>query len=274
MLIENMPVLSHEPLCGAYRTLMLASEKIARQVKPGQFVHVRVPRLAEAVLRRPFSVFKADERSLTILYKTVGVGTRAMSVLRPNDVLNVMGPLGNGFPALQKGAFPLLVAGGYGIAALRLLAERSSAKGIIFMGGASAADIICVDEFQKLGWETRIATEDGSLGKQGLVTTIIDDWLENEMGGRVPEFFACGPNGMLKAVADCAVVGEWNAWLSFERHMGCGVGACLACVQRLKKDSSHRWMKGQPRSAKWGWARVCKEGPVFECHELAREDYD
>ena len=106
-----------------------------------------------------------------------------------------------------------------------------------------------------------IATEDGSLGCQGLVTDALDAWLQKELNNREPEFFACGPNGMLKAVGDRALQGNWTAWLSMDRKMGCGVGACLTCVQKIRTPDGG-----------WTWERVCREGPVFECRNIVWND--
>ena len=227
MLIENTIILSHRLIKGGYRLLTLKSKKIAPLVLPGQFVHLRVPSLADAVLRRPFSVFKAQANRLTILYKTVGKGTQAMESLRTGDEVNLVGPLGNGYPNARKNSLPVLVAGGYGMAALYLVAQRARVKGIVFVGGKCADDILCADDFRRLGWNVRVATEDGSAGQKGLVTRVLDAWLNKERWGRLPEFFACGPNGLLKAVCKRADRGNWPGWVSMDRHMGCGLGACL-----------------------------------------------
>ena len=105
----------------------------------------------------------------------------------------------------------------------------------VFIGGAPRDDVLCVEDFERLGWTVEISTEDGSVGVKGLVTDALDAWLE-QRGESVPEFYACGPDGMLKAIGRCAVDNGWNAWLSLDHHMGCGVGACLACVQKTRQD--------------------------------------
>jgi dihydroorotate dehydrogenase electron transfer subunit len=234
---------------------------ISAEVRPGQFVHVRLPAPEDALLRRPFSVFRAEDGQLQILYKPVGRGTAAMQDLRVGGSLSLIGPLGNGFPLPAAGTLPLLIAGGYGMAALYMLARACPAPGLAFFGGAREPDILCVEEFLKLGWEIRAATEDGSLGDRGLVTHPLDQWLKEERAGRCIEAFACGPNGMLRAVGDRAAAGGWRAWVSVDRHMGCGVGACLTCVQKILEPD------GQ-----WTWMRVCKEGPVFDSRLVLWED--
>lgn len=260
MNIEQARVLNHEEYSGGYRLLVLEAPSIASLVKPGQFVSLRVPRLDGAVLRRPFSVFRVDKETLSILYKCVGRGTRAMTFMVPGDEASLMGPLGRGFPLDHTNTFPVIVAGGYGVAPLYFLAARIPLKGIVFVGGSTAGDVLCVEEFKALGWDVRVATEDGGLGEKGLVTDVLDSWLERREGSPVPEFYACGPDDMLKAVGDRAIAGGWKAWLCLDKHMGCGVGVCLACVQKIRRDEGAET-----------WARVCREGPVFEARQIVWE---
>jgi dihydroorotate dehydrogenase electron transfer subunit len=234
---------------------------IAPEVQPGQFVHLQIPHLQDSILRRPFSVYQADQDRLTLLYKDIGKGTHAMTQLVPDDRVSLIGPLGRPFPQHQEGAHPVLVAGGYGMAALYLVARNQPTTGTAFFGGATDADILCVDEFEALGWEVRVTTVDGSLGTQGLVTAQLDEWFAGAGADTTPEFFACGPNAMLQAVNDRARPRGWTAWLSMDRNMCCGVGACLTCVQKVVADDG----------ADWAWARVCTEGPVFECREIVWE---
>lgn len=257
MYIQNGKVLRHEQAGEDYRILAMELPAIAAAAQPGQFIHLRVPSLHDAVLRRPFSICRADNGVIEMLYKTVGRGTAAMEPLQPGQILSVMGPLGNGFPLqCREGTRPALVAGGYGVAPLAFLAARLNRQGDVFVGGASRKDILCIPEFEKLGWTVHIATEDGTLGTRGLVTAVVTAWLSALGPGERPEFFACGPNGMLKAVGDMAEDRGADAWLSLDRHMGCGVGACLACVQRVRRDGVETL------------ARVCKEGPVFAARDI------
>jgi dihydroorotate dehydrogenase electron transfer subunit len=259
---ENSTIIEHCAFQGTYRLLKLAAPLIGPQVQPGQFVHLRIPRLEHAVLRRPFSVYKADADGISILYKPVGRGTEAMRDVPPGEPVNLIGPLGTGFPTLGKNrTLPVLVAGGYGNAALYLQAAGLPVKGVAFFGGRTAEDILCVEEFEKLGWDVRITTNDGSLGQQGLITDALDPWLaENNSRFRSMELFACGPNAMLKVVGDRALEEGITAWLSMDRNMACGVGACLTCVIKRKTETG------------WEWARCCKDGPVFEASEILWEE--
>lgn len=258
MIQEKTTVVQHETFHGPYRLLRVAAPQIGPKVQPGQFIHLKVPRLENAVLRRPFSVFKADSEGLSILYATVGMGTEALNSVQPGEPVDLIGPLGTGFPALGAGkTLPVLVAGGYGNAALYLQAKNLPVKGIAFFGGRSAADILCIDEFEALGWDVRVATDDGSLGTQGLVTAALDPWLDEQSEQfQALEIFSCGPNPMLKAVGDRALEKGITAWLSMDRNMACGVGACLTCVIKRKTETG------------WEWARCCKDGPVFNAEEI------
>jgi len=240
----------------------MKAPRVAPEVRPGQFVHIRIPHLNEALLRRPFSVYQAEGDRLSVLYKDIGRGTHAMSSLKIGESINLIGPLGRPYPIHQDGGFPVLVAGGYGMAALYLVARNQPTKGIAFFGGATATDILCVPEFEALGWEVCVSTESGEVGTQGIVTHTLDAWLAREGAGKTMEFFACGPNAMLRAVADRAVRFNTTAWISMDRNMGCGVGACLTCVQKVRDQNG----------ADWKWARVCTEGPVFECREIVWDD--
>ena len=251
------PVLHHAPLKAGYWTLTLAAREIADSARPGQFVHIRIPSLEPSALRRPFSIFGARDGNLHILYKTVGRGTGKMNALNPGDTVTVLGPLGNGYPLTPAGT-PLLVAGGYGVAPLCFLAERLPCKGMVFIGGRTADDILAIEAFERLGWPVHIATQDGSQGETGLVTLPLDRELAR-LGaeGKRAELYACGPDGMLKAVGQRAIANNAQGWLSLDKHMVCGVGACLACVQTLRDPD------GTTRLA-----RVCRDGPVFESREI------
>lgn len=263
MQIETGTVVSHTRTGGAYRVLTIRLPGIARGAVPGQFIHLRIASLQDAVLRRPFSIYRVDGDNLSILYKAVGRGTEAMQSLCAGAALSVLGPLGNGFPIPEDTPRrPVLVAGGYGVAPLYFLATRLKRRGIVFIGGATASDILLADHFTDLGWQVSIATEDGSLGVSGLVTVALDAWLKTLPRDESPELFACGPNGMLKALATRARQGGWQAWLSLDRHMGCGVGACLACVQRVMIDGAEVLV------------RVCKEGPVFESRTIVWDEHN
>jgi len=258
MLEQNTQIISNEPDTDLYFKLVARAPAIARLAQPGQFAHVRILPMKEALLRRPFSIFQVAGDTFSILYKNVGRGTDVLSRVAPGDELSVLGPLGHGFTIPRPGAeTPMLVAGGYGMAALYLLAQRSPQKGIVFVGGRRRVDILCEKEFRALGWEVRVTTEDGTRGERGLVTQPLLEELRRQAAGR--KVFACGPTPMLKAVGDIAREFRVPAELSTDERMCCGVGVCLTCVIPVKVGNS------------WEYQRTCTEGPVFDAERIAWE---
>ncbi len=260
MVEQSCHIVSNERDTDLYFRLVVRASQIAPQVQPGQFVHIRIPPLKEALLRRPFSVFQAGGDTVSVLYKTVGRGTEVLSRMRADEELSLIGPLGHGFTVPRSGGeMPLLVAGGYGMAALYLLAERSPQKGIAFVGGRRRVDILCEDEFRALGWEVRVTTEDASHGERGLVTQPLLAELKRATAGR--KLFACGPTPMLEAVGQLAAQFDLPAELSLDEHMCCGVGVCLTCVVPVKTANG------------WEYQRSCTEGPVFDSRRIAWEEF-
>ena len=276
MLEQTVQIVSNERDTDSFYRLVVRAPKIAPLIQPGQFAHVRIRPLRDALLRRPFSIFQVKDDTFSILYKTVGQGTAALARMGAGEELSVIAPLGNGFTVPKRGGeVPLLVAGGYGMAAMYLLAQRSPQKGIVFVGGRKRVDILCEKEFAALGWDVRVATEDGSLGKKGLVTDLLIAELRGSQGKktqtkklkiRTPhsalrnyKLFACGPTGMLKAVGRIADEFQVPAELSMDEHMCCGVGVCLTCVIPVKAGDG------------WEYQRTCTEGPVFDSRRIAWE---
>jgi dihydroorotate dehydrogenase electron transfer subunit len=258
MIEQTVQILANQRVADQYFNLVLQAPEIATLVQPGQFAHVRVLPLKEALLRRPFSIFQVEGDTFSILYKQVGKGTEALAQMKPGESVSVIAPLGNGFAVPPHGGGkPLLVAGGYGMAAMYLLAKRSAQKGIVFVGGRRAVDILCVDDFRALGWEVRITTEDGSLGEKGLVTQPLQAELQRAAAGR--RLYACGPTPMLRAVSRLAEQFRVPAELSMDEHMCCGVGVCLTCVIRVRSGDG------------WEYQRSCTEGPVFDARQIVWE---
>jgi dihydroorotate dehydrogenase electron transfer subunit len=261
MLEQTVTIASNERDSDQYFRLVLRAPQIAPLIQPGQFAHVRILPLKDALLRRPFSIFQVEGDTFSILYKTVGKGTDVLSRMRAGEELSVIAPLGHGFTVPPAGGeTPLLVAGGYGMAAMFLLAQRSPQKGIVFVGGRRRVDILCEKEFAAIGWEVRATTEDGSHGEKGFVTVPllaeIGNW-KLEIGNR--KLFACGPTPMLKAVGKIAEESNLPAELSMDEHMCCGVGTCLTCVIPVKAGDS------------WEYQRTCTEGPVFDSRQILWE---
>ncbi len=256
---EDAPILRNYRLQGEYCQADLACPGIAPMVEPGQFVHVRMPGLAHRVLRRPFSVFDVDPKAgrLSIIYKVVGEGTAHLASLNAGTSLDLIGPLGSGYTLPDSDDEPIIVAGGYGCAATWLLAKCSPAAPFCLLGGRTDQDLLLVEEFQTLGGEVRLATEDGSKGHRGLVTDLLEQALAVPSTG-YRKIYACGPAGMLRKLSEIAEHHCLPAEISLDHVMCCGVGACFACVLKRKTDS-HRG---------WEYVRTCREGPVFDAKDV------
>jgi len=250
-------ILANENFQGDYWRLRLQAPDIARTAVAGQFVHLAIPGLEHRVLRRPFSIHNAEPDSgvLTVVYKVVGEGTRALSRCQVGQQADVLGPLGRGFTPAPQGRRPVLVAGGYGCAAVFLLTRTSPEPPIVLLGGRSAVDVILAEEFRQAGAEVRIATDDGSLGTPGRVTVLLDDVLRETPDAWLS---ACGPLPMLKAVAQLTADRTDGVEVSLDEHFCCGVGACFGCVVKVKDSSEQGWR----------YARSCQEGPVFAASQV------
>jgi dihydroorotate dehydrogenase electron transfer subunit len=214
--------------------------------RPGQFAMLGLgPELLhrDPLLPRPMAVYRGDASALEFLFKVVGRGTRIMAELAKGAAVSVLGPLGNGFAAPDGPA--TLVGGGSGIASLYELAAARPAGLRVLLGGRSRADILGLEDFETLGVELRLATDDGSLGHRGLVT----DLLEPREGESV---YACGPLGMMQRARELASQARARCLVSLENNMACGFGVCLGCV--VKTPAGFRY--------------VCTHGPVFDADAL------
>ena len=250
----------NESLKSGYRRIVFDAPGIAAQAQGGQFVHVRITPMRDRILRRPFSISNADPATgeLTVVYKVVGHGTAELAKMREGETCRILGPLGNAYTAPDADTFPILAAGGYGTAALYLTAKNAPCKGILLLGARTKDDLILVEDFEKLGFEVRIATNDGSAGHRGFVTELLDGALEGRDKAKC-RIYGCGPTPMLLALGKLALEKQTDAELSLDQHMCCGVGACFACVVKVKDAAS-------PDG--WRYSRSCKEGPVYNATEV------
>jgi len=256
--IEDCEIISNNSLKSDYRIVVFQTDKIASKVQPGQFIHLQIANLKDRILRRPFSVCDVnDNGELTVVYKIVGEGTKVLSELNPGSVCNLMGPLGIPYSIPEHERIPVLIAGGYGAAATKLIASKSHKKGFFLIGAKTDKDIILTESFKDLNFDVKIATEDGSLGEQGLVTILLEDILNYDNLDKYT-FYACGPKGMLMAVGKILTDRGLDAELSLDHLMCCGVGACFACVIKVKADNEDGWR----------YARTCNEGPVFKASKI------
>ncbi len=218
--------------------------------KPGTFVHIKCSAGFDPLLRRPISICDVRDNELVLLYRAEGQGTNLLSKYKPGESVDMLAPLGNGFDvtASAPGSTALLIGGGIGVPPLyylgRLLKERGvTVKTII--GFNQSKDVFYAEEFAELG-ETWTTTID-----KGLVTDYLDKV------GSWDQLYSCGPTAMLKALQKI-ISPEKTAYISLEERMGCGVGACLACVCDLSK----------PEPGEKAYVRVCTEGPVFPMNSV------
>lgn len=240
---ENAVILSNTEIAKDVWRMEIKSE-LAKAASPGQFIEISVPGF---YLRRPISICEIKEDSLVIIYKVLGQGTKKMTELTSDDLLDIFGPLGNGFP-IENQEKVLLIGGGVGVPPLYETAKQYRLKGSkvdVVLGFNDEESIFYKEEFEQLGCNVEIATMDGSIGTKG---TVLDAIKAKNID---TDFIsACGPLMMLKAL-DAAYT---KGYISLEARMACGLGACMGCVVKDKEGKS---------------LRVCKDGPVFEVGKVA-----
>jgi len=243
---------------GAYHSLTLVAPEIAEQARPGQFVEISVPGNRSYLLRRPFSIHSASKRggwagTLEVAFADVGPGTSWLTQLKPHDFVDVIGPLGRPFLYPRDLTSCLLVGGGYGAAPLYFLAEELRARGKrvdMIIGARDQDRVFKAVEGKRLSNVITITSEDGSVGDRGKVTDVLPAMVSR---CRTEMVYACGPNPMLRAVAEYCTQHRIPSQVALEEMMACGLGVCWTCVVPvIRKD-------GQG----WDNLRACVEGPVF-----------
>lgn len=229
---------------------MWIETKLSENGKLGQFIAI-YPKGESTLLPRPISICERDKERgmLRIVYRAVGKGTKEFSQYKEGETIHVMGPIGNGFPLLDKKA--IMIGGGIGIPPLLELAKEYKGEKEIILGFKE--ERFMEKEFLPYG-SVEIATENGSAGMKGNVLDILE---KGEHRGEV--ILACGPLPMLKGVAEFAKKREISAYVSLEEKMACGIGACLACVCKMKEKDSHSQVSNR---------RICVDGPVFLAQEV------
>lgn len=216
--------------------------------RPGQFIMLKVATQLDPLLRRPFSIYQLRGQRASILYKVAGRGTRIMSCMEKGQEVSILGPLGNAFVPWSEQEYPILVAGGIGIAGLEMLREEAGEKGIAVLG-FKGRDEIPYKILPKKG--VIVTTEDGTEGTKGTVIEGVKKALAS-IEAKEPIIYACGSPGMLKAVCLYAASMGLRCQVLMESFMACGVGACQGCAVKTVH----------------GYKRVCKDGPVFWGSEI------
>ena len=240
-----------------YRLTLRDDGRLSNGSVPGQFVNLSIPEREDLLLRRPFSIAmtRPEQSSLEVVYQVVGKGTKAMVNLKPNDLVDLMGPFGRGFAIAEGGETCLLMGGGCGVAPLWGLAEALHRKGnrLIALLGFQSSDRVFGEEiFKDCRAETIVTTDDGSYGLRGFASEHLDEILKRQ----IDRVYLCGPVPMLKAVFPMIRKAHIKGEVSLEERMGCGYGVCLSCVTNILKEGVIEK------------ERICTEGPVFDIEEV------
>ena len=247
---ETAAVYSQEPLAPGIYSMWITT-KAAETAVPGQFISVYT-KDSSRLLPRPISICEVDkeEGRLRIVYRVAGKGTDEFSTYESGDSIEVMGPLGNGFPLEGEKVF--LIGGGIGVPPMLELAKQLNCEKQMILGYRDE-NLFLRDEFEAYG-EVYVATEDGSVGTKGNVIDAI-----KEHGLTADVMYACGPTPMLRALKAYAAEQNIKCYISLEEKMACGIGACLACVCKTKEVDHHSNVHNK---------RICKDGPVFLAEEV------
>jgi len=245
-----------------YHCLRIFLPRSLDPITPGQFAMLSIEITKDVLLPRPFSIHNVERKGsvsyLDFLFKVVGKGTALLADLPISSAIRVLAPLGNGFPDPPSGYKALIIAGGMGIVPLFPLILRlkeSSSPVSVLYGAKSRDDLVCLPPLLDMrDIKIKITTEDGTKGEAGIVTNLLDR--EEVETGAKTAIYACGPEPMLKKVAGFAAERKMPCWVSLEKMMACGVGACLGCVTKTKE----------------GYQCTCKEGPIFASQDIIWAD--
>ena len=256
---ERAAVVRQEAIGNGIYSLYLKTGSVAAHAVPGQFVSLYCADKSR-LLPRPISICRTDPENgvIRLVYRLAGEGTKEFSGLQPGDSVDIIGPLGNGYPLSKggRGRSALLIGGGIGIPPMLELAKTIKAAGtceFVSVMGYRDAQTFLLDEFKEQG-DCYVATEDGSVGAKGNVLDAIREYKLN-----ADVIYACGPTPMLRALKAYAAEQGMTCYISMEERMACGIGACLACVCDSKEKDAHSNVKNK---------RICKEGPVFLAEEV------
>lgn len=229
--------------------ISLETKKIASLAKPGQFVNILIE---NHTLRRPFSICEIESTEIKIAFKVRGAGTKKMASWQIGQTINILGPLGKGFSPPHKTDNILIIGGGIGCFALLELAKQSLICQTI-LGFKNASDVVLANEFKRYG-RLYLYTQDGSVGKHGLVTDSLENLIKQKNFNRI---VSCGPLNMMKAAYEIAKnFKKIDFEVCLEERMACGIGACLGCQCKIIKN-------GRLQSK-----HICCDGPVFKAKEV------
>ena len=240
--------------------MKLLAPEIVDKCQAGQFVHLGLNMgSTDPLLRRPFSIYNINRKnkSIFLLYRVVGKGTKIMSNLSKGDKVDILGPLGNSFTINPNNKNILIIGGGMGIAPLLLLTRKSINKKInkinVLLGTSDKEELSFFKrDFLKYNISLRTATLNGSMGFKGNVVDLWKSLLQKNQLKEIDYIYTCGPEEMMTSIQEIAAKIGIQGECSMEKRMGCGIGVCLSCVCETNK----------------GHKRTCKEGPVFSLNEV------
>ncbi|MBA3018183.1 MAG: dihydroorotate dehydrogenase electron transfer subunit [Proteobacteria bacterium] len=262
MIQEKVKILWNNEISPSYYRIGFKCHSQYSDAKPGQFIMLGFPDQINPLLRRPFSIHRLISKDgalkgIEVLYKVVGKCTKKLSMCVKDDIIDIIGPLGNGFITSDNYNNVFIVAGGVGVAPMLFLASylqknTDLSKCIVFLGSRSKHDLLCKDDFLRLGMKVLITTEDGSAGRKGLVTDIFETSIKEN---RPDIIYGCGPTAMLKSLAFISEIHSIPCRVSIETIMACGIGACLGCAVESKKTPEK-------------YLHTCLDGPVFDTRAI------
>lgn len=247
-------VVSKQEIAENIFKLTMESDTISVDAKPGQFVNIKCGGDTQTLLRRPVSICAADRRNGTydLVFQVKGEGTALLALKKPGEVLDILGPLGNGFDLNVRLSRIAVIGGGIGIFPLLFVLNES--KAIVkraYLGFRTKKLVMLEEEFKQSASSLEITTDDGSYGKRGLITEL----LKRDMATcQFDMIYSCGPVPMLKKVIETASENGMDCQVSLEQRMGCGFGACLVCACKTRAADGENG---------WQYSHVCKDGPVF-----------
>lgn len=249
--LEKYRIVRKETLAKECFRLVVRCPDVAKKAQAGQFAHIRAEGF---LLRRPISICEVDRAAgaITLVFEVRGEGTKVISELREGDLIDMLAPLGKGF-SLLSGKKVILVGGGIGTPPMLECAKFYGKSATVITGFRSASAVILQEDFKRTGAKVILCTDDGTAGEKGFVTEALRRCLEKDGADLI---CACGPNGMLGGVVSLAREFGVACEVSLEERMGCGVGACLVCACKSVKNGEEYY------------ARVCKDGPVFNAEEV------
>jgi len=251
LFIVNSPVVETIKVHENIFIQKIHSPEIASIVKPGQFLNVRVSINSFPLLRRPFSICDVDGENIFLMFNVLGEGTKILASKQKGDLIDILGPLGNGFNLNGDYNNAIIVAGGLGSAPFPFVTRiiKDSKNILSFVGGRSTLDIITYG-MQNI----QVSTDDGSLGLKGNVIQLLEKNLD-KIDINLSKVFACGPNAMLRALKDFCIKNNLDCEVSTESAMACGFGICQGCPIESTTDDEK-------------YLLVCKDGPVFNVKDV------